>query len=155
MSGIYTVQFNAVAVTATQDLFEIVASSGKPLVILGWEISQYSDVGDAQEELIPIYFKSGQTVSGSGGSSVTPAAGDTSLAAASFTAEANNTTKANTGTILTHYSGSWNVRMPYEKIFTPEQQIVIIASRRCTLELGANPADSLTCNGTIWVQEIG
>lgn len=156
MSGVYTVQFNGVAATVQQDLFELVAASGKPIIILGFNISQTSDVGDAAEEMLSILVKSGQSTSGSGGTAPTPVAVDTSnTVAAGFTAEVNNTTKASTGTILTHASYSWNVRVPLEVLFTQEQQILMAASRRCTVELATTPADSLTLNGTIWVQEIG
>lgn len=155
MSGVYTVQFNGVAVTAAQDLFELVASSTQPIVILGFDISQTSDVGDAAEEIMLVQLKSGQTTSGSGGSSPSKVANDSTAAAAGFTAEANNTTKASAGTIVTHGSWAWNVRMPLTVLFTQEQQLLMVASRRCTLELVAAPADSLTMNGTIWVQEIG
>ena len=69
MSGVYTVQFNGVAVTAAQDLFELVAASGKPIVILGFTLSQTTELGDAAEEALSILLKSGQSTSGSGGSS--------------------------------------------------------------------------------------
>ncbi len=155
MSGVYTVQFNGVGATAQQDFFELVAASTKPLVILGFTISQSSDVGDAAEEGLSVLFKSGQTTSGTGGSAATPVATDSSGSAASFTAEVNNTTKASTGTIVTHAAWNWNVRVPLEVIFTPEQQLIMAAGRRCTMELATTPADSLTVSGTIWVQEIG
>lgn len=156
MSGIYTVQFNGVAATAQQDLFELVAASGKPIVILGFTLSQTTELGDAAEEQLSILVKSGSTTSGSGGSAPTPVATDTTnTVAAGFTAEANNTTKASAGTIVTHAAYSWNVRMPLEILFTQEQQLLMAASRRCTVELGTTPADSITINGTIWVQEIG
>lgn len=155
MSGVYTVQFNGVAVTAAQDLFELVAASGKPIVILGFTLSQTTELGDAAEEALSILLKSGQSTSGSGGSSPTPVANDSTMAAASFSAEANNTTKASSGTIVTHGSWAWNIRQPLDVLFTQEQQLVMAASRRCTLELVGAPADSVTMNGTIWVQEIG
>jgi hypothetical protein len=155
MSGVYTVQFNGVAATVQQDLFELVAASGKPIVILGYSLSQTTELGDAAEEQLLLLLKSGQTVSGSGGSTPTPVATDSSGGAAGFTAEANNTTKANTGTIATHEARSWNVRGPLDVLFTQEQQLIMAAGRRCTLELASTPADSITINGTIWVQEIG
>lgn len=155
MSGIYTVQFNDVAITAAQDLFEIVAASGKPLVLLGYGLSQKTDVGDAAEEILTLLFKSGQTTSGSGGSSPTPVNQDTSGGAASFTAEANNTTKASAGTIVTHFPDAWNVRQPLRVILAEPEQIMIAAGRRATLELLNAPADSLTVNGYLLVQEIG
>lgn len=155
MSGVYTVQFNGVAVTAAQDLFELVAASGKPIVILGFTLSQTTELGDAAEEALSILLKSGQSTSGSGGSSPTPVANDSTMAAASFAAEANNTTKASSGTIVTHGSWAWNIRQPLDVLFTQEQQLVMAASRRCTLELVGAPADSVTMSGTIWIQEIG
>lgn len=156
MSGIYTVQFNGVAATAQQDLFELVAASGKPIVILGFELSQTTELGDAAEEQLSVLVKSGQTTSGSGGSAPTPAATDTSnTVAAGFTAEANNTTKASAGTIVTHAAYAWNVRMPLQVLFTQEQQLLMAASRRFTVELASTPADSITINGVIWVQEVG
>jgi hypothetical protein len=155
MSGVYTVQFNGVAMTAQQDLFELVAASAKPLVILGFSISQATEVGDAAEEGLSILLKSGQTTSGSGGSTPTPVPNDSTMAAAGFTAEANNTTKASAGTIVTHGAWAWNVRAPLEVLFTQEQQLLMVASRRCTLELATTPADSITANATIWLQEIG
>ena len=155
MSGVYTVQFNGVAVTAQMDLFELVANSAKPIVILGFSLSQSTEVGDSAEEALSILLKSGQTTSGSGGSTPTPVANDSTMAAASFTAEANNTTKASAGTIVTHGAWNWNIRVPLDVLFTQEQQLVMAASRRCTLELATTPADSITMSGVVWVQEIG
>lgn len=156
MSGVYTVQFNGVAVTVQQDLFEIVGAATKPYVILGFGVSQTTEVGDAQEENLLLLLKSGQTTTGSGGTVPTPVAVDTSSAtAAGFTAEANNTTKATTGTILTHKPFAWNVRAPMDYVFTEAEQLLMAAARRCTLELASTPVDSITMNGYITVQEIG
>lgn len=155
MSGIYTVQFNGVAATAAQDLFEINAHASKQCVLLGWGVSQSSDVGDAAEELLTILVKSGAATSGSGGSAPTPVATDSSAAAAGFTAEANNTTKASTGTIVTHYAHNWNVRVPLDVVLPEPMQIIFGAGRRLTIELVNAPADSLTVSGYAVIQEIG
>lgn len=153
MSGVYRVPF-AYTGAANVDLCEVTAASTKPLVILGYDIAQTSDVGDAAEEILMLSIKSGQTVSGSGGSSSTPVAVDTANAAASFVAEQANTTKANTGTIVEHAAFGWNVRIPDRVMFTQEQQILLVAARRATLEIPA-AADSLTITGSLWCQEIG
>lgn len=155
MSGIYTVQFVDVAVTAQQDFFEITASSTQPLIILGWGISQNSDFGDAQEEGLNILVKSGQTTSGSGGSTPSKIATDGTSPAAGFAIEANNTTKASAGTIVTHYPYNWNVRMPIDIWYPEAMQVVLAASRRATLELAKTPADSITVSGYLVVQEVG
>lgn len=155
MSGIYTVQFNGVAATAQQDFFELVAHASKQCVLLSWGLSQSTEVGDTQEEGLSLLVKSGSTVSGSGGTAPTPTNNDGAGAASGFTAEANNTTKANTGTILTHYAYNWNVRMPFDQIYTEQMQIIFGASRRLTIELATTPADSITLSGYAVVQEIG
>lgn len=154
MSGVYTVPF-AYTGNASVDLSEIVAAAGKPCLILGYDIGQTSDVGDAAEEILALTIKSGQTTSGSGGSSVTPAPTDpVGGVAASFAAEQANTTKASGGTIVTHVTLPWNVRQPDRVLFSPEQQIMVGAGRRATLEIPA-AVDPLTIAGQLWVQEIG
>lgn len=153
MSGIYRVPF-AYTGAANVDLCEVTAAAGKPLVILGFDIGQSSDVGDAAEEIVPLTIKVGATTSGSGGSASTPVNTDTSGSAASLAAEQANTTKATGGTIVTHGTYHWNVRMGYEKVFTQEQQILLAAGTRATLEIPA-VTDSLTIAGQLYVQEIG
>ena len=155
MSGIYTVPFVGVAVTAQQDLFELVAAAAKPLLVLGFGLSQSTELGDAQEEQLSIILKSGQTTSGSGGTTPTPVPADSTGSAAGFTAEVNNTTKASAGTILTHYPYTWNVRGPFDIILPEPMQLLMAAGRRFTLELASTPADSITMNGYMVVQEIG
>lgn len=151
----YRVPFAAVAVTAQQDFFEIVSASTKATRILGFHLSQSTEVGDAAEEGLSLLCKSGSTVSGSGGSSATPipvAKGDAAFAG---TAEVNNTTKANTGTIVTHLPVNWNVRVPLDIIFTPEMVIDLPPSERFTIELATTPADSITISGWADIEEIG
>ncbi len=151
----YTVQFNGVAVTAQQDFFELVAPADAVVVVHDIHLSQSTEVGDAQEEGLSILWKSGQTTSGSGGSAPTAAPVELGDAAFGGTTEVNNTTKASTGTIVTHHAWNWNVRMPFDVIFTPETRPVLSPSRRATLELGTTPADSITVSGYITFEEIG
>lgn len=155
MSGIYTVQFTDVAVTVQQDFFEITGSATQPFIILGWGISQNTDFGDAQEEGLNIILKSGQTSSGTGGSAPSKVALDGTAPAAGFAAEANNTTKASGGTIVTHYPYNWNVRTPIDIWYPDMHQPIMAAARRATLELAKTPADSITVSGYIIIQEIG
>ena len=153
MSGVFRVPF-AYTGNANVDLSEITAASGKPCVILGFDVGQTSDVGDAAEEILALSLKTGATTSGSGGSAATPVNTDTSGGAAGFAAEQANTTKASAGTIVTHGVFHWNVRMPLQIRFTQEEQILLAASARATLEIPA-ATDSLTISGQLLVQEIG
>ena len=154
MGRLYTAQFSAVAVSAAQDLFEIVAPSDAIVKIHNIRLGQTSDVGDAAEEILLIKLNSGATTSGSGGGSYTPVPIELGDAAFGGTCEINNTTQAADGTIVTHHAWPWNVRGPFEIIFEPETRPVISPSRRCVLTIPA-PADALTMMGTITFEEIG
>ena len=151
----YTAQFTAVAVTAQQDFFEIVAPADACVELLEFHLSQSTEVGDTAEEGLSVLLKSGSTVSGSGGSSVTPVPLSLGDAAFGGTCEANNTTKANTGTIVTHGAWNWNIRIPLDVIFTPETCKILSPSARLTVELGTTPADSVTVSGYAVFKEIG
>ena len=152
---IYRATFSKVAVTAAQDLFEIVAPSDAAVALLGWGVSQSSDVGDAAEEILNLLVKSGQTTSGSGGSSVTPAPNCLGDAAFGGTVEANNTTKATAGTIVTHDSRGANVRVGVDVVYTPEDMKILSPGARMTIELVDAPGDSLTMSGYVVFAEIG
>jgi hypothetical protein len=155
MSRLYSVSFAGVAVTAQQDFFELVAAAGRPIRPLAIYLSQSSEVGDAAEEGLSILIRSGQTTSGSGGSAPTPVPACFTDAAAGFSAETNNTTKASAGTIVTHHADNWIIRQPFQLILPDRLQQEIAGSRRWTVELATTPADSITISGTVYVEEIG
>lgn len=162
MGCFYTARFQNVAVTALQDLFEIKAPTTGVVIIHDWSIYQTSDVADAAEEILTIETVRGDSgeVSGSGGTTVTPQKQANNMqAAASSTVEANNTTRMSGGSpsgtadILGTYG--WNVRIPLEKVYTPETRPVIGPGAYFALSLPSPPADSLTMGGTITFEEIG
>lgn len=150
---IYTAQFNGVAVTAQQDLFELVAGTSVPLNIHEIFLSQSTEVGDAMEEGLSILLKQGQTTTGSGGSAPAKVPKDVDDAASAATVAANNTTKATAGTIVTHACWNWNIRVPLQILFTPEMRPFMKGGRRCTIELATTPADSITMSGYITYSE--
>ena len=141
MGRVYSMVISAVAATTQVDLFELVAPSTKILELLELHLSQTTEVGDAQEEGLQILIKSGQTTSGSGGSSATPIPRQLGDTASGATAETMNTTKASAGTIVTHESHGWNIRAPFMRIWLPETTIIIPPSARLTIELGTTPAE--------------
>jgi hypothetical protein len=153
---IYSAIFNAVAVSAQQDLFEINAAAAKPVEILGLFLSQSSEIGDAQEEGLNILIKTGATTSGSTGGTAPTAVprvfGDTAFGG---NIEINNTVKASAGTIVIHEAWNWNVRVPFQFIWTPEATIILGGGGRMTVELATTPADVITMSGTIWFNELG
>ena len=154
----YTVTFDAVAVAAAQDLFELTPADDKPIAIVGLTLDNVggtADAGDAQEELLRLSVIRGFTASGSAGSAATPTPLGPNDTAAGFSAEVNNTTLANTGTTTTPWNLGYNVRVPLRE-FLP-QELWVLASQANTsvvVRLVPAPADSLSCSGTLWVAEL-
>lgn len=151
----YTVAFNAVSVSAAQDVFEITPADDKPCVIHAVYLGQYSDAGDAQDELLGWQIIRGYTTSGSGGSAPTPRPTNRSDAAAGFTAEVNNTTVATTGTTHTLHSDAFNVRAGLVWIPTPEMRPTVSQADTTLVVRITAPADAVTLNGTLYVEELG
>lgn len=155
-SRIYTVVFQAVAVTAAQDFFEITPADDKPVELIGLFIGNSTDFGDAQDELLRYSIIRGHATSGSGGTAPTPRPVDRSGAAAGFTAEVNNTTIASTGTPITTHADTFNVRAG-EKLWFPEGTWTECSQTDTTVvvRLHSTPADSITLDGTLYVREQG
>src|SRR5688572_5473054 len=111
MGRIYAVDIAPAAITVAADVIELTPADDKPIIIHGFEIFQTTDLGDAAEEIIGLFWIRGHTVSGSGGSSPTPRPLNPNDAAAGFTAETLNTTAANTGTTVQLQRHGWNIRI--------------------------------------------
>jgi hypothetical protein len=152
MGRIYSASFEKVAVTAAQDLFEVVAPADAVVVVHSCTITQDSDAGDAQAEMLSILIHRG-TATGSGGSSVT--ASPLSLGDAAFggTVEANNTSQSVEGTFL--HAEAFNVQIGFYYLPPPEDRPTVSPSALFIVELQDAPADSLTMSGTIVFEEIG
>ena len=143
--------------SAAIDIFELGAASGKPLMLMGFEFGQTTEVGDAQEEQMALVLKrcTGSFTSGSGGGTSTFRPQQPNDAAAGATLETGNTTKAATGsgTIVDMLRLPWNVRASCLYVPIPEDRIVLDASTSLVLELLSTPADSIGgTNGVIgWI----
>lgn len=158
MPRLYTVSFENVAVAASQDLFELTCADDKPIGIVGIIVDNVggaADAGDAQEEFLRCLVVRGNATSGSGGSAPTPIPANPSDAAASFTAEANNTTPASTGTPLTlcpfnvgSRSGADFPLLPVDYALMTNQTAGLLCVR-----LPTAPADSINLSGTLFVIE--
>jgi hypothetical protein len=154
MGRMYSIEFENIAVTAAQDFFEISPAANKPVAIHEVGLSQSTDVGDAAEELLRIQVIRGFTATGSGGASVTPTPLSPADTASGATCERNNTTPATTGTGLSVYSGSFNIRVGLEKIWTPETRPVTINGTLVVVRLLSTPADSLSMGGYVYFEEL-
>lgn len=158
MGRMYVTHFKAVAVTAVQDFFEILAAAGKPIKIHGWSLCQSTETGDAAEEMLVLTTNRGvgSVTSGSGGSTHTPQPVDDPDTASGATVEINNTTAmaAGSGSLEQLEAYCWNVRAPFVWWYTPETRPRIVPGDRWTLELETAPADSVTISGNVWFEEV-
>jgi hypothetical protein len=151
---VYTVVFDAVAVSAAQDLFELTAADDKPIEILRLHLFQSSDVGDAASENLQLKIIRGNTTSGSGGTAPTPQPLGPHDTAAGFTAEVNNTTVASTGTAVTLFAGGWNVQAGCDIWFAEGERPRAGQGNTLIRVTQTAPADALTMSGTLWVREL-
>lgn len=154
---VYPIPFGAVAVTAQQDLWGVAPIANKAVELVGLQLSQSSDAGDAQDEMLRIAVIRGHTTVGSGGSSVTPGPAKINDAAAGFTARVNDTTIASGGTAVTLMEDCFNVRAGYINWFPEGCEPSVDAStanNRLVVRLLTTPGDSLTMSGTAWVREL-
>jgi hypothetical protein len=153
---IYTAPFSAIAVSAVQDLWELNVHASTRVRLREVRFGQITDMGDAAAEALGVTFVRGYTVSGSGGSTITPVnvSGHTGGLSAVTTIERNNTTQANTsGTVM--FGTTWNISgeflwLPAEN----DMRFVLEASSRFVVALSA-PADSITMYGTLTFEEFG
>src|SRR5262245_16816067 len=159
MGRMYTTHFKDVAVTAAQDLFEVLGASDSLTVVHRVMLTQSTETGDAAEEMLKLTTNRGvgAVTSGSGGSTHTPQAVNDGDAAFGGTVEINNTTIMATGSGALEQleAFAWNLRVPLDLIWTPETRPVISPGNRWTLELESAPADSVTMSGTVWLEELG
>lgn len=154
----YAVTVTGIAVAAAQDIFELTANANTRVKFKGLTLGQYSDAGDAQDELIGVQIIVGHTTPGSGGAAVTPVnLNRSSDLTASSTVARNNTTIAAAGTPVNFLSDSWAVIRTYRVVpgedFMPER-LSIEPGQIMVVRLTA-PADSLTTNATLFFEEIG
>lgn len=155
MGRMYVVDIAPAAITVAADVIELTPADDKRIIVHGYEIVQTTELGDAAEEIIGLFWIRGHTVSGSGGSAPTPRPLNPTDAAAAFTAETLNTTPANTGTTVQLQRHGWNVRIPTQVIYTPETRPHgSQAETTLILRMAAAPADSTTISGYVLVEEL-
>lgn len=154
MSGrMFTAVFEAVDVSAVQDLFEIVAPTNGAVEI--HEIVITADEDETNEQL-PVRIRRGATSTGTGGSTLTPKPTDPAAGSSNSTVKANNTTQASGGTIDTLRRETANfLGSGYRYLPTPETRIGIKGNQRLTVGLPTAPAATKKLSGTIVFEEFG
>ncbi len=156
MGQVYSASFSAVAVTALQDLFQLLPPADAVVLIHSITITQSSDAGDSEAEMLQINIsRTDFSINGSGGSVPTPRPHERGFAAAATVVEANNTTLSTVQTIIQPLS--FNVQAGWFYQPTPEERIVISAdiTEGLVVNLPVGPSDELTMSGVIVFEEIG
>lgn len=155
---VYTVTMTAAAATAAIEFFELIAGATTAIALLGLDVGQTTEAGDAMDEQIGWYVKraGGSYTSGSGGTAGTIVPVQPGYSAATFTSEVGNTTKlaVGTGTLVTLHRGVFNVRAGLREIWTPDSAFCTGVSQALVVGLEAAPADAITWYATAYVAEL-
>ena len=154
MGRTYAITFEAVAVTAAQDLVSVLPATQKPIVLHAVYVSQSTELGDAAEEQLRIAIVRGNTTVGSGGGAFTPLPLSPNDAAAGATARINDTTPASAGTAVNMHVETFNVRAGWIYLPTPECRIATKNAEFLCIRLLAAPADSVTMGCTVLIEEL-
>lgn len=146
----YIINYSA-AISAAKDLIGIAAPSTKVVKICGIRVEQSTDYGDAAAEGLRLQFSRG--TAGSGGSAVTARPVSPSDTAFAGTVLAENSTALTSPVVL--LEGGMNIQagwlwQPVEKF-----EIELAPSAACALILVTAPADSITFEIDIEIEELG
>lgn len=150
--GIYSAPMDALAVTTATDLFHLTATADSVVYLHALNLCQTTDLGDAAEEVLRIGVYIGVT-GGSGGTAATEVKYNSQdIAAVTGVVLMNNSSISTGGTLLDVIG--WNIRVPLEKIWTPETRIRCDAGEDpIAFRLLAAPADSVTISGSLVWEE--
>jgi hypothetical protein len=149
---VYTVSFNAVAITAVQDLFSLKASSTVPFEIHSITLGQVSLTSVAG---LKLHLQRGTITQGSGGSVPTPQPLLPNDAASVVTAHANDTSQASfSGGGVLMMADAWEILNGYLYMPFPDDRPVIPAGGGIALSLDTAPSASMTASGTMTFGEL-
>ena len=152
----YWVDIPPTAISAyTVDILEIAPYLKNPIRIISLNLHQISDFGDAQDEVLSVKWVRGMTTSGSGGTSVTPSKMNTNDTSSFSSCEVFNSTQASSGTPVVLARHGFNVRAGLERIYAPEEQMIVSYSDILCLRFEASPADAITLGGSVCFEEMG
>jgi len=156
MSRIYAVTFEKVSVSAVQDLVQIVGTTGVMCKIKEVTVADVDATAPATNMQLALRCRllPATVTNGSGGSTPTPQPLDQGDAAATFTALANNTTKATTsGTASIIREDGANIYTGYSYQFPNPPTVKPGTS--FVFELITTPAATVTLSGSVIVEEEG
>ena len=152
--GVYKVVFQDVAISVAEDLFAFLAPADSSAEVIALFLGQRTELADAAEEQLRIHIQQGATTVGSGGAAATFVPQILGQQAFGGSGRINDTTEASAGTIVTHEEHILNIRVPFQRIWLPEERPVVAPSTRWVSGLVAAPADEITASGTLVLRTI-
>lgn len=151
----YTTVFDNVSITnAAQDIWELVAAAGVPIVIHRIELYFVPTItsGVAQDVRAQLRLVERSTT-GSGGSAVTPRAiNPRNSVAAAVTSTRTVTTPGTAGNVK--WTGQPSIIVPHDNILPPDLRIPVQGGGRLCLNLEAGLGAAYNASSTIWFEEI-
>jgi hypothetical protein len=157
MGRIYTITTENVAVSAAQDLVQVIGAAGKIGKLRRVSVGATdTTLPTAQMMDLRCRFLPATVTNGSGGTSPTPQKVDPGDAAASITAKANSTTPATTGGTAALLQG-WGVHIyaGLDYTFPQASQPTVGPSESVTFELLSTLSGTVHLTTTVEVEEIG
>lgn len=155
----YAVPFQGTLTNAggDNDLLILLPADDKPIRLLGLVWGNFSEIGDAQEEVVRMsLYHMTATVTDGNGTSVTPTPCRADDTAAGFTAEYLGTTVATTnGTSTIKAEWAWNERMSPCELWWPDPDLAFTAIQGQALvwRCQTTVADDISFAGTAYVEE--
>jgi hypothetical protein len=151
----YYVSFDNVSITdAAQDILEIVADAGVPLLIHSWKLTVVPTItsGVAQDVRAQIRWLTRSTT-GTGGSAITPRAVNTRMTKAAVgTYTRTVTTPGTAGNVFDADRPS--IIVPWERVFTQAQRIPVAGGTRFCINLEAGLGAAFNASFGMYVEEI-
>ena len=154
MTGrVYVAEFENVSVSALQDFFEIPPGVNEPILLHAVYLSQVTDVGDANEEMLRVKIIRGNTTSGSGGTTQVAQPLNQNDPTGP-TIDLNNTTEASVGTEEDLHSETFNIRTGWQYIPTPEMRPRVQNAELLVVRLLVAPGTAILMSGTIYFEVL-
>lgn len=143
------------AVTVAVDVWEILVPAGKTVYIHEILLTQTTEEGDAQAEMLGVLIKRGVGATSGSGGSTQAGVPHMSTGTGAPTAETLNTTQASagSGSLTTIRADGFNVQGGYQYLPPPEQRLTFIAAEMLVVSIEA-PADSTNICGTLVIEVI-
>ena len=150
MGRIYAVNFNEVAVSVQQDLFQIEAQT-TPAILHAIYLSQSTEEWDAEAENLNVII---QRVTDAVTDDLNAVALDGGDTAENANLAINETSELTTGASIIH-AESWNVAQSFIYLPPPELRPIVQIGNAIVVNLNNTPTDAITMSGTMYFEEIG